>query len=74
VVLIRNVSEPGICILHIRALGQGTGYSNVNASLLPETTLAAEATVTNRLVIPLLNQHSGSQYFQKSCSLSPVAV
>jgi hypothetical protein len=56
VALIRNVSEPRVCILHIRALAQGTSYSNVNASLLPQSTLLAEATVTHRLVIPMLNQ------------------
>jgi hypothetical protein len=58
-----NVSEACVSILHIRALAQGTSYSNVNASLLPQSTLLAEATVTNRLDIPLLNQPSGSQYF-----------
>jgi hypothetical protein len=35
-------------------LGQGTRYSNVTASLLPQQTLFAEATITCRLVIPLL--------------------
>ena len=69
---IRNVSETCVCILHIRALGQGTRYSNVNASLLPEPTILAEATVTHRFAIPLLYQPSGSQYFHKSCFLSHV--
>ena len=73
-VLIRNVSVPGVCILHIRALGTGTRYSNVKASMLPEPTLTAEANVTHWLVIPLLNQPSGGHNFQNSCSLSPVAV
>ena len=53
--LIRNVSEPCVCILHIRALGQGTRYSNVIDSFLPQPTFFIKATITHRLVIPLLN-------------------
>jgi len=44
-----------LVILHIRALGQGIRYSNVNASLLPQPTLLVEATINLRHVIPLLN-------------------
>ena len=53
--LVGNVSEPCVCILHIRALGQGTRYSNVNDTFLPQPTLLTKASVTHRLVIPLLN-------------------
>ena len=44
-----------LVLLHIRALGQGMRYSNVTASLLPQPTILAEATITCSLVIPLLN-------------------
>jgi hypothetical protein len=37
------------------ALGQVTRYSNITSSMLPQPTLLAEATITYRLVIPLLN-------------------
>jgi hypothetical protein len=40
-------------------LGQGTRYSNVAASLLPQPTLLPEATITFKLVIPLLNAAFG---------------
>jgi len=40
---------------------QGTRYSNVNDSLLPVPTLPVQATITHRLVIPLLKQPSGGQ-------------
>lgn len=50
-----NVSETCVCKLHITARDQGTRYSNDTASLLPQPTLLAEATITCRLVLPLLN-------------------
>jgi hypothetical protein len=56
VAFVRNVSEPCVCILHNRPRGQGIRYSNVNALMLPQSTLLADATVTNRPVIQLLNQ------------------
>jgi hypothetical protein len=52
---IRNVSEPCDFKLHIRALGYGKRYSNVNSSFLHQPTLLAEATLIHRLAIPLLN-------------------
>jgi hypothetical protein len=74
VAFIMNLSVPCVSILHIRALAQGNRYSNVNVSFLPQSTLLAEATVNHWLVIPLLNKPSGSQYFHKSFSLSPLAL
>jgi len=55
VVWIKNDSETCVSILHIRALGQGTRYSNVTSSFLPRPKLFAEATITCRLVMPQLN-------------------
>jgi len=56
VVRIDNFSKTCVSILHISALGQGTRYSNVPGSLIPQLRLLAEATIiTCRLVIPLLN-------------------
>jgi len=68
------VSETYVCILHIRALAQGTRHSNVNASFPPQPTHLAEATDTYKLAIPLLNQPSRGLYFHKSCSLSHVGL
>jgi len=74
VAFITNVSETCVSILHITALAQGTRNSNVNALFLPQSPLLAEATVPHSLVIPLLNLCTGSQYFHRSCSLSPLAL
>ena len=41
--------------LYVAVLGQGTTHTNVTASLLLQVTLLVEATVSCRLVIPLLN-------------------
>ena len=54
-VIIRNVSELRVSIPHIRALGQGTRYSNVNDSFLPQPTLLAEASIAHRIVTRLIN-------------------
>jgi len=43
-------------------------------SFLPQPTLPAEATVTYRHFIPLLNADLKRQNIHKSCSLSPVAL
>ena len=40
--------------MYAGVLGQGTRYSNVTASFLPQQTPFAESTITCRLVIPLL--------------------
>ena len=44
--------------LYVGELGQGTRYSNVTSSLLPQLTHLVEATITCRLAIPLLNTAS----------------
>ena len=66
----RNDPETCVGILHIKAPGRATRYSNVNASFVPQSTLLAEATITHTLLIPLLNQPSGGQYVHNSCFLS----
>jgi len=50
-----NVMNPVFSLCYIRGLGQATRYSKVTASLRPQSTLLAEATITFRLVTPLLN-------------------
>jgi len=49
-----NILNP-VFSLYVRVLGQVTRHSKVTASLLPQLTLLAVATITWRLVIPLLN-------------------
>jgi hypothetical protein len=57
--LIRGVNqecfESCVFTLYVLVLGQGTRYSNDTASLLTQPILLAEATITRRLVVPLLN-------------------
>jgi len=55
VALVRNVAKTCVAILHIRALGYITRYTNVTVLFFPQSTLLSEATITHRLVIPLLN-------------------
>jgi len=51
-----NIKFLTLCFHSVcQVLAQGTRYSNVTASLLPQPTLLGEATITCRLVITLLN-------------------
>jgi hypothetical protein len=50
-----NVSNLVFSHSKSRVLGRGMRYSNVTASLLPQPTLLAVATITYRFVILLLN-------------------
>jgi hypothetical protein len=55
-ILVSGVSfEFCVFTLYVIVLAQGTRFSNVTASLLPQLTLFADATVNCRLVAPLLN-------------------
>jgi hypothetical protein len=50
-----KVNKSCVFTLYVRVLVQVTTYSKVTASLLLQPTLLAEATITCRLVTPLLN-------------------
>jgi hypothetical protein len=72
--LIRGVNqecfESCVFTVYVGVLGQGTRYSNDNASLLLQPTLLAGATTPCRLAIQLLN----AAFRQSIPSLSPLTL